>query len=52
MKEQKYFLMLHNNFDKCVTWNLMSNSPLMAYDYPKNNPLDNDISNVKMRPKR
>ena len=29
----------------------MSDSPLMAYDYPKNYPLDNEISNAKMRPK-
>ena len=51
MKEQKHFLMLHNDCDKCVTWNLMSDSPLLAYDYPKNYPLDNEIFNAKMRPK-
>ena len=29
----------------------MSDSRLMAYDYQKNYPLDNEISNAKMRPK-
>ena len=43
--------MLHNDCDKYVTWDLMSNSPLMKYNYPKNYLLDNEISNAKMRPK-
>ena len=51
IKEQKHFLMLHNDCDKCVTMNSMSSSPLVEYDYPKNYPLDNEISNDKMRPK-
>ena len=50
MKRYPHYLSTNIKCDKCVKWNLMSGSPLMAYDKPKNYPVTVQGDVTKLEP--
>ena len=51
MKQNPHYMMLHNECDTCVAWNLMSISSLMDYDYPKYYSTVSELTATKMIPR-
>ena len=50
MRKYPHFLSTNIKCDKCVTWNLMSQSPLMNYVIPKNYPCDIKGDDTTLKP--